>query len=88
MGLATGAIEVFVSQHGRLRERALVASGSTTKRIQIRTNVAANSITNKQFDPLHNSADRDHYMQYVVVTQRVGARGQGLPGREALGFEH
>jgi 2-methylcitrate dehydratase len=62
---ACGGILYCTRRSDLLREKGLNPSKDIAK-IEIRTNSAADTITNKS-GKLHNAADRDHCMQYVVA---------------------
>jgi 2-methylcitrate dehydratase len=64
-GFCIAPVEAAVEQSRLLREKGLNPSKDIAK-IEIRTNSAADTITNKS-GKLHNAADRDHCMQYVVA---------------------
>jgi len=63
-GHAVAAVESALILNRILHEQSLTAEDISG--IHIRTNAAADMIINKE-GPLHNSADRDHCMQYVVA---------------------
>ena len=63
-GHIMSAIEAALAQHAKLV--GLGRSPSDIIKIEVRTNGAANIITNKS-GILHNAADRDHCMQYSLA---------------------
>ncbi|KAJ5209520.1 hypothetical protein N7449_003899 [Penicillium cf. viridicatum] len=65
-GHAISAVEAAVLQARRFRQRGLSDPLKQIQRIDLRTTAAAFLIINKQA-PLHNAADRDHCIQYVVA---------------------
>lgn len=65
-GHAISAVEAAVLQGRRFRQRGLSDPLKQIQRIDMRTTAAAFLIINKQ-GPLHNAADRDHCIQYVVA---------------------
>ncbi|KAJ5189160.1 MmgE/PrpD [Penicillium cf. griseofulvum] len=65
-GHAISAVEAAVLQARRFRQRGLSDPIKRIQRIDLRTTAAAFLIVNKH-GPLHNAADRDHCIQYVVA---------------------
>lgn len=63
-GHGISAVEAAMVHLGRLRERGLGPEHIAT--IDVRTTAAADLIINKK-GPLHNAADRDHCIQYVIA---------------------
>lgn len=63
-GHGISAVEAALVQLDRLRARGL--SPKHIARIEVRTTAAADLIINKA-GPLHNAADRDHCIQYVIA---------------------
>jgi 2-methylcitrate dehydratase len=68
---AQTAIEAALVLHGRLAEMGLDASA--IRRVTIRTHEACRRIIDKQ-GPLHNPADRDHCVQYMVAVPLLHGR--------------
>ncbi len=65
------AVECAMTLHGKLKE--LGKSTDDIKKITIRTHEAAIRIIDKK-GPLHNPADRDHCMQYMVAVPLIFGR--------------
>jgi 2-methylcitrate dehydratase len=65
-GHAISAVEAAVLQARLFRQKGLSDPLEQIKRIDLRTTAAAFLIVNKH-GPLHNAADRDHCIQYVVA---------------------
>ncbi|KAF7157185.1 hypothetical protein CNMCM6106_002267 [Aspergillus hiratsukae] len=63
-GHGIAAVEAALVQLGKLRARGL--GPECIARVEVRTTQAADSIINKR-GPLHNAADRDHCIQYVIA---------------------
>ncbi|KAL8700118.1 MAG: hypothetical protein Q9201_005624 [Fulgogasparrea decipioides] len=65
-GHGASAAEAALELTGKLRGMGLRSPESDIARIHVRTQQAAMIIINKQ-GPLHNAADRDHCMQYIIA---------------------
>lgn len=63
-GHGISAVEAALVQRGKLTVRGLGPEHIT--KIEVRTTAAAHLIIDKQ-GPLHNAADRDHCIQYVIA---------------------
>ena len=64
-GHAISSVEAALQHLSAMRAKGLENPVSDIKSILIRTNSATDTIINKQ-GPLHNAADRDHCLQYIV----------------------
>ncbi|KAL8788550.1 MAG: hypothetical protein Q9213_001623 [Squamulea squamosa] len=65
-GHGASAAEAALELTGRLHNMGLGSLENEIVRIHVRTQRAAMIIINKQ-GPLHNAADRDHCMQYIIA---------------------
>ncbi|KAJ5776626.1 uncharacterized protein N7511_001637 [Penicillium nucicola] len=65
-GHAISAVEASILNGRRFRQQGLADPLGQIKRIDLRTTAAADLIVNKK-GTLHNAADRDHCIQYVVA---------------------
>ncbi len=65
------AVEAAMTLHGKLRERGKTAED--IQHIRIRTHEAAIRIIDKK-GPLHNPADRDHCIQYMIAVPLIFGR--------------
>ncbi len=65
------AVEAAMTLHGKLRERGRTVDD--IQHIRIRTHEAAIRIIDKR-GPLHNPADRDHCLQYMIAVPLIFGR--------------
>jgi len=65
------AVEIAMTLHGKLKEMG--KTSDDIKEIKIRTHEAAIRIIDKK-GPLHNPADRDHCLQYMIAVPLIFGR--------------